>query len=133
MTTTALAKTKMQNQIIRTEIIKQLQKQKNPERAIQQQRYMKSSMPYAGLTADELRKLAKAVFDATTLDTSEDWQATILTLWHEAEVREERYAALQLLAVRRYNKKWLNPSIMPMLRELVESGAWWDYVDNFSL
>ena len=114
------------------EVIKQLKDLANPQRALQQQQYMKSTMPYAGLTAGELRTMCKSVYAQYPLETSQQWQDAILQLWRDAKLREERYAAMQLLAVNKYRKKWLLPEILPLLRELVETGAWWDYVDNIA-
>ena len=44
-----------------------------------------------------------------------------------------RYAAVELLLLERYKTAWLTPDTLPLLRELVESGAWWDYVDRLAI
>ncbi len=90
---------------------------------------MKSSMPYAGLGTPELCKLCKAAFRKHPPVDAEGWLAAVMELWRHAEVREMRYAAIELLNFNRYNKAWLTPAAMPLIRELVESGAWWDFVD----
>jgi 3-methyladenine DNA glycosylase AlkD len=52
----------------------------------------------------------------------------VLALWRGAAFREERYAALELAADRRYSG-CRTPEAMPMLEEMVVTGAWWDHVD----
>ena len=59
-------------------------------RAVSQQAYMKSTMPYAGVKMPEVRKLTRA---APRLVGWDAWHDTVVTLWREATVREERYAA----------------------------------------
>ena len=61
---------------------------REPERAVGQQRYMKSSMPFMGVRAPVMRKTARAVFDRYPPARAGDWRATILALWREASYRE---------------------------------------------
>ena len=56
------------------------------------------------------------------------WEAVILELWRRAAHREERCAAVEPLLLRRYSG-WLEPSRLPMIEEMVVTGAWRDYVD----
>ena len=56
-------------------------------------------------------------------------RSTVLTLWRDAEFREERYAASALTdtpSARRLR----SPDLVPMYREMIISGAWWDHVDE---
>ena len=100
----------------------------DPTRAPQQQRYMKSEMPYLGVTVPQCRRLAGSVFRKHLLSNPEAWEATILALWREATYREERYAAIELLNFPRY-ADWIAPERVPLMEELILTGAWWDYVD----
>jgi 3-methyladenine DNA glycosylase AlkD len=100
----------------------------NSERAAGQQAYMKSTMPFYGLILPEVRAISGRVFDGAELDCRQ-WRDTILEMWRGAEHREERYAALYLLRLKRY-RDCLTPDVMPMLEELVVTGAWWDHVDE---
>jgi 3-methyladenine DNA glycosylase AlkD len=100
-----------------------------PERAAQQQAYMKSEMPYLGIQAAELRRTAKHVFRDHPLATQVEWHDEIAKLWRTARFREYRYASIELMAVPRYKKAWLDLSTLPLIREMIETGAWWDYVD----
>lgn len=113
-------------------IAKELETLADPERAVQQQAYMKSTMPYAGVGAPELRKLCRDAFKAQPPPDAEAWHEAVADLWRTAEVREMRHAAIELLNVPRFKKAWLAPDAVPLIREMVETGAWWDYVDTLA-
>ncbi len=104
---------------------------REPERAVGQQRYMKSAMPFMGVRVPVMRKVARTVFDRDPPNSAEGWQSTIRALWHEATHREERYAAIEL-AVHRPCSRWLTMESVPLLEELIVDGAWWDYVDRIA-
>jgi 3-methyladenine DNA glycosylase AlkD len=50
---------------------------------------------------------------------------------HGAGFREERVAALRLARHRRA-RPWLTPETLPLWRDLVVTGAWWDLVDEIA-
>lgn len=100
----------------------------DPRRAADQQRYMKSAMPYHGLTVPTLRRVLRPVL-AAPLGSSDEWAETVRTLWDEATHREEWYAALALARHRRY-APWRDASRLDLWRHLVVTGAWWDVVDE---
>ena len=100
----------------------------NPDRAPQQQAYMKSEMPFLGVLVPQCRRIAASAFRARPLPDADAWQAAILGLWRRAAFREERYAAIGLLTLPRCSR-WIEPRRVPMIEELVVTGAWWDYVD----
>ena len=89
---------------------------------------MKSDMPYFGVGVPQCRRIAGSVFRMHPLPDADAWEAAILDLWRDAAHREERYAAIELLLFRRYSS-WLEPARLPMIEEMVVTGAWWDYVD----
>ena len=91
---------------------------------------MKSSMPYRGLTSPELRALLRPLLADPALAPSSRtaWEADVRALWDGASYREERYAALALTG-HRVARPWQDPSALELYRYLVETGAWWDYVD----
>jgi 3-methyladenine DNA glycosylase AlkD len=93
------------------------------------QAYMKSEMPYRGVKSADMRAISKRVFAEHPLDSCDAWQATILELWRGARYREERYAALELIALRRH-RECRTRDALPMYEELIITGAWWDYVDE---
>ena len=101
----------------------------NPERAPGMQAYMKSEMPYRGVSAPEMRALAKRVLAEHPLSSCYEWRAAVLELWREARFREERYAAMELIG-HRGQRDCRTPAVLPMYEELITTGAWWDYVDE---
>jgi 3-methyladenine DNA glycosylase AlkD len=101
----------------------------DPERAMAQQRYMKSEMPFRGITAPELTRLLRPALTAYQPASRDEWEATVRALWDGATHREERYAALAL-ARHRAARDWLDADVMPLVRHLVLTGAWWDLVDD---
>jgi len=101
----------------------------NPERARAMRAYMKSAMPYYGLSLPQVRGVCKAVFAERELGSCAGWKSAVLELWRGARRREERYAALYLLRLTRY-RECVGPDLMPMIEEMVETGAWWDLVDE---
>ena len=92
---------------------------------------MKSTMPYRGVTMPALRIITRRLFAEHPLAGAEEWQAAILELWRGAKFREERYAAVELAGRRQY-RQYLTPRSMPMLEEMVVTGAWWDHVDELA-
>jgi 3-methyladenine DNA glycosylase AlkD len=103
----------------------------DPERAVQQQRYMKSAMPFRGIGLPRVRTIVRGVLDdpAHRPGSAAEWEATVRRLWDEASYREERYAALTV-ARHRSARAWRTPAVLPLYRHLVVTGAWWDLVDE---
>ncbi len=100
----------------------------DPVRAVQQQRYMKSAMPYHGLTAPELRAVLRPHLASFAPADKGEWEADVRTWWDGATHREELYAALAL-ARHRVARPWQDPSALELYRHLIVTGAWWDVVD----
>src|SRR5438094_284491 len=107
---------------------RQMKAAANPEKAAAMRAYMKSTMPYYGINMPDVRAISREVFDGSAMTCSE-WRETILELWRGARYREERYAALFLLGTKAH-RECVKPDLMPMLEELIVTGAWWDYVDE---
>jgi 3-methyladenine DNA glycosylase AlkD len=101
----------------------------DPVRAAGQQRYMKSELPYRGLTAPQLKAVLRPLLATYVPQDRAEWEATVRDLWDHATHREEWYAAIALVRHRRA-RDWLDPEAMPLLRHLIVTGAWWDVVDD---
>jgi 3-methyladenine DNA glycosylase AlkD len=108
-----------------------LQQAGDPVRAPAMQAYMKSAMPYHGVSTPLLRQVCKATFADLHFETASHWQGQVLYLWRGARFREERYAALYLAGDKR-GRPFQTPSAMKMYDELIVTGAWWDYVDDIA-
>ena len=103
----------------------------DPERAAQQQAYMKSELPYVGLGAPALRSMLRPILAEHRFADRAQWEAAALELVEDATHREEWYAAVALLRHRSY-RTWLDVDLLPLLEELVRLGAWWDVVDEIA-
>jgi 3-methyladenine DNA glycosylase AlkD len=103
----------------------------DPHRAVSQQAYMKSAMPYRGLTSPELKALLRPILadPAYRIPERDDWERAVRELWDGATHREERYAATILTGHRAY-RTWQDPDTIPLYRHVIVTGAWWDHVDE---
>jgi 3-methyladenine DNA glycosylase AlkD len=99
-----------------------------PERAERMRAYMKSDMPYLGVSAVPLQKMCREMFGGLRYESAAAWTADVLGLWRGAAFREERYAALALTGLRAAIG-FQTIAAMGMYEEMVVTGAWWDYVD----
>lgn len=106
----------------------------DPQRAADQQRYMKSTLPFHGISSPKLKRLLRPVLAEYRLPDVGQWRATARELWDTASHREERYATVALLRHRHY-REWARdpaPATVELLRHLVLTGAWWDLVDDIA-
>ena len=103
----------------------------DPALAPQMQAYMKSALPFRGVTSVPLRAITRDVVPAHPLPDAATWRAAVLELWDGAAYREERYAALAVAGHRRY-REHRDPGSLPLYRHLVVTGAWWDLVDTIA-
>lgn len=97
-------------------------------RAPAMQAYMKSAMPYMGVKSADMRAVSKALFRGLKYDTADPWRADILTIWRGAQLREEYYAAIELAGMR-FARPYQTIDALPMYREMIIGGGWWDTTD----
>ena len=97
-----------------------------PARAPGMQDYMQSAMPFLGVRLPVVRRLVRAAAGADPPADLPDLLTTATTLWREAVVREERYAATELLDLRVARGRL---EAFPLITEVIVTGAWWDHVD----
>lgn len=116
------------------------------ERALGQQRYMKSAMPFHGVANPGVRAICKEVFATHPFEDPSRWRSDVCELWHGATHREERYAALALAAHKNarplqglprtaraaVGSRILAREALDLYEELVVTGAWWDLVDDIA-
>ena len=110
------------------ELQRELAKVADPSRAPAMQAYMKSAMPYHGVSSAEMRRVCKQVFAEHPIESSEAWQADVLGIFRGAKKREEWYAAMELAGDRRA-KAFQRFDVLPMYDEIITGAAWWDVVD----
>jgi 3-methyladenine DNA glycosylase AlkD len=121
----------MSAQSVQSKLRRALKKAANPARAPQMQKYMKSKLPFYGVPSPQLKMILREVFRDLKFQKQSDWQSLVLYLWTQAQFREERYAALALLR-HRSAKEFKNQRQLPLLKKIIKSGSWWDFVDEIS-
>lgn len=106
----------------------------DPQRAAGQQAYMKSAMPYRGITYPALARLTKPLLADGIADRGR-WLLVIGQLWDQARFREERYCALHVAQHRTATEHRLaDPAgSMTLYRHLIATGQWWDLVDEVAV
>lgn len=103
----------------------------DPDRASQQQAYMKSAMPYRGVPTDAVWRVVAAELarvEEPVVDRCQ-WESAILGLWDGATHREERYAAIAI-ARHRTSRRHRADGALGLYRHMITTGAWWDLVDE---
>ena len=105
-----------------------LQERADAAKAPIMQAYMKSEMPYLGIQTPEHRRICRTIFGAHPLDSFESWRDTVFTIWRDAQYREERYTAVALAGHSLY-RDFRTLRALPLYKEMITLGAWWDYVD----
>lgn len=116
---------------LRHHVRQALQAVAEPALAPGMQAYMKSAMSYLGVSTVPRRAALKPVFAGLVWSDAAVWRADVLDLWRNAEFREERYAALELCAVKAA-RPFQRIDALPMYEEMIVTGAWWDYVDEIA-
>jgi 3-methyladenine DNA glycosylase AlkD len=105
----------------------------NPGLASPMQAYMKSTLPFYGIPAPLRRRLTSATMKTHPVSDTATLARTMLALWRGARFREERSAALDIARIgRRSRAPACSLAMLPVLEEMITSGAWWDFVDDIS-
>lgn len=106
----------------------------DPAIAAGQQAYMKSAMPFRGVRMPAVRRIVRDALaprsarsiGSGTLPTDE-LVPIATSLWRGAQFREDRYAAIAVLDL---PPARTSPATIPLSREMITTGAWWDLVDT---
>lgn len=106
--------------------------QANPEIGASQQAYMKSTIPYYGLKAPAVSAVMKPLLKQHTLQSAEEWENAIRTLWDTVTHREEWYAAIGIARYGRYRKMRSSTDALPLYEHMIRTGAWWDVGDEIA-
>lgn len=112
------------------ELILTLDKNRNPDRQVSMEAYMRDLFPFFGLQARDRRALAKP-FVAEQKKSFKDKQAIdwilIRAMW-QAEEREIQYIANDLLT-----QTYIDCQDLDQLAWLVSHKSWWDTVDQLAV
>jgi len=101
----------------------------DPSRAPGQQAYMRSAMPFLGVTVPVVRRIARTAVNGAGPIEPAVLRDAAQTLWDDARYREERYAATALLAV---GAASADHTVVPLIEHMVRTGRWWDYTDDLA-
>jgi 3-methyladenine DNA glycosylase AlkD len=100
----------------------------DPARAPAMEAYMKSAMPYMGVPSLAMRAVSKTMFTGLHYEDSAAWQADILDIWRNSRFREEYYAAIEPASAKQA-RKFQRMDALPLYREMIIGGGWWDTTD----
>jgi 3-methyladenine DNA glycosylase AlkD len=103
----------------------------DPVRAPAMQAYMKSALPFHGIATPLRRELTAAAVRDHALPDAASLAEAMRTLWQQARYREERYAALELGRTG-VHARLFDLTLLPVYRQMIVDGAWWDYCDDIS-
>jgi 3-methyladenine DNA glycosylase AlkD len=104
----------------------------DPVNAVPMQAYMKSALPFYGIAAPLRRRLTAEVVAAHPGADTAALARTMRELWRGARFREERYAAVELPRLGRVHTTLIHLALLPVVEEMIITGAWWDLVDDIS-
>ena len=104
-------------------LVPDFEQEADPERAQQQQAYMRDQFPYLGLPLPLVRKLSKTVMRGLPRPGEDDLRDIVLRCWDLPE-REFQYFACEILRTGAPE-----PGFLPTLRTIITTKSWWDTVD----
>jgi len=96
------------------------------QRAVEQQRYMKSQMPYFGVTMPEVKKITKQVLKEYVPEDNQEYRDALVYLFANAKQREVWYAGL--VYAQRFTK-YITEENIDVYEKIVRMTNWWDIVD----
>lgn len=105
------------------ELLAELKRQANPERAAPMAAYMKHRFDFLGIAKPQLAKICKPFFKNTVTEQV-DWKF-VEQCW-ASPWREMQYAALEYL---KRVQAQLTPQDVPRLQQLIITKSWWDTTD----
>jgi 3-methyladenine DNA glycosylase AlkD len=103
----------------------------DPVAAESMQKYMKSAMPFRGVAKPVRRRLLREAVAQHPVPDAQTLREAACELWDGARYREERYLALALVDVPRH-ARMVDPTWVPVLRDWIVTGAWWDFTDEIA-
>ncbi|MGY1751153.1 DNA alkylation repair protein [Modestobacter sp. SYSU DS0511] len=99
----------------------------DPERGRALQAYLKTTEPCLGVRLPEVRRIVRDAAAAHPPRSAADIGAAAELLWRDAGNREERHAAIALTGLPAARTA---VELLPLYREMITTGAWWDLVDG---
>jgi 3-methyladenine DNA glycosylase AlkD len=116
---------------LRRVLLSELRAVADPRRALEMQRYLKTTMPILGATTPVRNSVYRRVFPEVDLGDFATWRALSLGLFRGATYRDEWWAAAALLGDRRA-RPFRDLDALTMYEEMIVTAAWWDVVDDLA-
>lgn len=105
------------------ELLAELRRHADPERAVPMAAYMKNRFDYLGIAKPQLMRICKPFFKGAA-QADVDWRF-VQQCWADPH-RELQYCALEYL---RAVQSKLTPQDIPRLQQLITTKSWWDTAD----
>ncbi len=109
-------------------VTEQLTAHADGERAGEMAAYMKTDMPFYGVSSPERKPIARHLKTAYRPSTHSEYEAAVRALWEQPS-REEKYLAL---AYASDHPTFVQPASMALYERMIREGAWWDFVDHIA-
>lgn len=101
----------------------------DPAKAAPMQAYMKTEMPFYGIQKPNRLPVYKEMKARFKPATREQYESGVRALW-ALKHREEKYTALEFA---KQHTQFVRVDSLPLYRELIIDGAWWDLVDDIAI
>ncbi len=99
----------------------------DPVRAADMAAYMKSDMPFYGVSSPVRRQILKQLVDFAP-ESNDQYRSQVAALW-ERPHREEKYLAIDWA---RRHRGFVTFENMDLYERMISEGAWWDLVDDMA-
>jgi len=101
----------------------------DPERAVNEKRYLKSPFKFFGVSLPFTDKMAKE-FKRDNKDAGRDYVIELARALWGSEYHDEKRLGLRIL---QFHPEYLDLSVMPLLEEMLMQSTGWDFVDDISI
>ena len=100
----------------------------DPERAAQMAAYLKTDMPFYGVSSPNRKPIARHIVKEYRPSSQSEYEQAVRALWNRP-TREEKYLALDYAMAQR---DFIGLDSMDLYESLVREGQWWDLVDGIA-
>ncbi len=91
--------------------------------------YMKTDMPFYGVPKPERDRIASTIKSRFSLTSHNAYEQVVKSLWALPH-REEKYLAIHIA---RLYDGFVTPESLPLYKQLIQEGGWWDFVDEIAI
>jgi len=101
----------------------------DPDKAPAMARYMKTEMPFYGVTSQPRKVISRQLVREFPVTSRVEYERAVRALWR-GTYREEKYLAI---AYARSFPRYVTLSSISMYQMMIAQGAWWDFVDEIAV